>query len=778
MATPPLPDVNRSRRLAAAGSLLLALALSGGASAQSIGDVAKASGQLDARVQLLRSQYVTVAEFRTQNDAVTKIADAQLRYRISDWDAASILLAQVVDEPRYASSAGLRDAKFMLADSLFYLRNFDLAKRHFRDLVAAKDQNYALKSARRLLEMAYIDGDYSDLDAMFSEFAREDIGNFGPDIAYMRGKAQYGQGNYDAALASFAGVAPDGILGARAAYFAAVTRARLGQFDASRQGFEALIEQLAKKKGDAERELLNLARLGRARIFYEQKQFGVAIDAYAEVDADSPQYKASLYEQAWCFQREGRSRDAILSLQRLQIFATNDPELRYYLPEAGLLIGDFQLREARYQEATASFARVIRTERPDIAGVEQILDSQSDPAAFLKLLVSQVDGRFELPAFAQPFFVQDRQLKRALAVSNDIALAASNVAESELALAELDTGINSRSRVNIFPELRDGWARGIELEMDALQLLIGSIDAERNALQGVIPAEAAIELDGIRADRASLETSYRSQPRSFAEMTQRQEVSVKQIRALSVEIFAIKQDVDASIREVKELRDTIADNQRLGRISPTLAERQRQSLDESGAELSRRLDAAASLQRAIAARSVEVGVADDVSASERQLRVRFRELLAREAAILSKFRRLAPGEDQLFREVDTVRANVDASQSALDTYFKDIQQAVDTKIADLRLVLSEEQARLAATRASLEKLRSDGATLTGSVAQAAFGRVRDRLSGIMMRANIGILDVAWQQKEELTKEIGDLVRKRQDALNIIDADFEEILKGQ
>ena len=765
-------------RLAAAGSLLLTLAIGSNAAAQSLDAAAKASEELGGRVQLLRSQYVTVAEFRSQNDAVTKIADAQLRYRIGDWDSASILLAQVVDEPRYAASAGLRDAKFMLADSLFHLRNFDLAKKHFRDLVATKDSNYALKSARRLLEMAYIDGDYSDLDAMFSEFAREDMGSFGPDVAYMRGKAQYGQGSYEAAIASFAGVKGGGILEHRAAYFAAVTRARLGQLEESRQAFEALIQQLAKKKGEAEREILNLARLGRARIFYEQQQFGVAIEAYGEVDPNSPQYKASLYEQAWCFQREGRSRQAILSLQRLQIYANNDPDLRYYLPEAGLLIGDFQLREARYQEATASFARVIRSERPGVAGVDQILNSQSDPAAFLKLLVSDVDGRFELPAFAQPFFVQDKQFKRALEVSNDLAVAAANVADSELALAELDTGINSRSRVNIFPEMRDGWARGIELEMDSLQLLIGSIDAERKALIGKIPAEAVVELDRLRADRASLETSYRAQPRSFAEMTQRQEVSVKQIRALSVELFAVKQELEASIREAKVLRDTIAENQRLGKISPALAERQRASLEETSADLNRRLDGVATLQRDIAARSVEVGVADDVSASERELRLRFRDSLTREAAILGKFRASAPGDSALFAQADEIRGKVDTSQAALDAYFNDIERAVDAKVSDLRVVLSEEQARMAGLRTRLEQLREDGARLTGSVAQASFGRVRDRLNGIMMRANIGVLDVAWQQKEELTKEIGELVRRRQDALNIIDADFEEILKGQ
>jgi hypothetical protein len=765
-------------RLAAAGSLLLALVMGSHASAQSLDAAAKASDELGVRVQFLRSQYVTVAEFRSQNDAVTKIADAQLRYRISDWDSASILLAQVVDEPRYAASAGLRDAKFMLADSLFHLRNFDLAKKHFRDLVATKDANYALKSARRLLEMAYIDGDYSDLDAMFSEFANSDMGNFGPDIAYMRGKAQYGQGNYEAALASFSGVKGAAILEFRAAYFAGVTRARLGQFEESRQAFEAVIQQLAKKKGEAEREILNLSRLGRARIYYEQKQFGVAIEAYGEVDPNSPQYKASLFEQAWCFQREGRTRDAILSLQRLQIYASNDAELRYYLPEAGLLIGDFQLRENRYQEATASFARVIRAERPDVAGVDQILASQSDPAAFLKLLVNEVDGHLELPAFAQPFFVQDRELKHALDISNDLAQASVNVADSELALAELDTGINSRSRVNIFPEMRDGWARGIELEMDSLQLLIASINAERTALADKLPAEAVAELDKLRAERAALETSYRAQPRSFAEMTQRQEVSVKQIRALSVDLFSVKQDLETSIRETKELRETIADNQRLGKISPALAQRQRASLEENAGELNRRLDTVAVLQRDIAARSVEVGVADDVSASERDLRVRFRDSLRREAQILANYRQVAPSSSALFAQADDVRANVDRGQAALDAYFTDIERAVDTKIADLRVVLSEEQARMATIRTTLDTLRSDGARLTGSVAQASFGRVRDRLNGIMMRANIGVLDVAWQQKEELTKEIGELVRRRQDALSIIDADFEEILKGQ
>ena len=765
-------------RIAAAGTLLLAVAIGSQASAQDLDAAAKASSELGIRVQLLRSQYVTVAEFRSQNDAVTKIADAQLRYRISDWDSASILLAQVVDEPRYAASAGLRDAKYMLADSLFHLRNFDLAKRHFRDLVATKDANYALKSARRLLEMAYIDGNYADLDAMFSEFASSDVGNFGPDIAYMRGKAQYGQGRYEAALASFAGVRGGGIVEFRAGYFAGVTLARLGQLEESRQAFEAIILQLAKKKGEAERELLNLSRLGRARIYYEQKQFGVAIEAYGEVDPNSPQYKASLYEQAWCFEREGRSRDAVLALQRLQIYANNDPELRYYLPEAGLLIGDFQLRENRYQEATASFARVIRSQRPDVAGVDQILASQSDPAAFLKLLVNQVDGHFELPAFAQPFFVQDRQLKHALEISNDLAQASVNVAESEIALAELDTGINSRSRVNIFPELRDGWARGIELEMDSLQLLVGSINAERTALAGKLPPEAAAELDKLRADRAELETSYRAQPRSFAEMTQRQEVSVKQIRALSVDLFAVKQDLEASIREAKELSEIIVDNQRLGRISPGLAQRQRDALDEAAGDLNRRLDTVATIQREIASRSVEVGVADDVSASERGLRLRFRDSLRREAEILARHRQLAPSGSATFGQADAVRANVDSTQTALDAYFTDIERAVDTKIVDLRLVLSEEQARMIAIRTTLETLRSEGARLTGSVAQASFGRVRDRLNGIMMRANIGVLDVAWQQKEELTKEIGELVRRRQDALSVIDADFEEILKGQ
>lgn len=452
-ATPNSPAA--SARFAAAGTLLLALAFGSHASAQSLDAAAKASNELGMRVQLLRSQYVMVAEFRSQNDAVTKIADAQLRYRISDWDSASILLAQVVDEPRYAASAGLRDAKFMLADSLFHLRNFDLAKKHFRDLVATKDANYALKSARRLLEMAYIDGNYSDLDSMFSEFTNGDMGNLAqmsatcaerPSTARATTRLRWPPSQVSKAPES-SSFAPPTSLPSHAPVSdnskRAVRPSRQSSCSSAKEERRGTRTAQSRPSWSRPHLLRTEAVWCRHRSLWRSRSQLAPIQGLP--------LRAGLVLRA-----EGRSRDAVLALQRLQIYATNDPELRYYLPEAGLLIGDFQLRESRYQEATASFARVIRSERPDVAGVEQILSSQSDPAAFLKLLVNEVDGRLELPAFAQPFFVQDKHLKRALDISNDLAQASANVADSELALAELDTGINSRSRVNIFPEMRDG----------------------------------------------------------------------------------------------------------------------------------------------------------------------------------------------------------------------------------------------------------------------------------------------------------------------------------
>jgi hypothetical protein len=60
------------------------------------------------------------------------------------------------------------------------------------------------------------------------------------------------------------------------------------------------------------------------------------------------------------------------------------------------------------------------------------------------------------------------------------------------------------------------------------------------------------------------------------------------------------------------------------------------------------------------------------------------------------------------------------------------------------------------------------------VAAASFESVKKRFYDIVIKADIGVVDVAWRQKEERTHTINDLVRAQKDALDDLEHDFKEL----
>jgi tetratricopeptide (TPR) repeat protein len=763
----------------AAWSLLLATTVvASHVSAASLDTAVGDARTLTPRLSTLRSQFVVPAEFKQDFDIVSKIADGQLRFRIGDWNASALLLSQIVDEPRYAASAGIGDARFMLAESLYQLRNFGLAKIYFQQLVTSRDPQYALPAARRLLEVAFKDRDFAGLDAMYNQFSRDQVGSLGPEIAYIRGKSLYAQGDYQGALASFQQIPITTDLGARSTYFAATSMVRLGRLDDAQAQYEALIGLLQSRELPPDLiSVLNLARLARARVFYEQKKYGQALDAYAEVDPASPQYKASLYETAWCFERENRLREAIITLRRLQIFAISDRKLRYYSPEAALLIGDFNLREERYNEASTSFQLVLRQYRSDVRGLDEIVATHESPESFYAYLVNPSDQALAIPPFVESFFTQDAQLQDAQALSRDISAARVDVRDAENALYELDTGVNTRSRVNIFPQLRDGWARGVELEMQSLNLLIDALDEEGAKVVPTLDRESERQYQSIKARRMALEASVRGQPRSFAQITERQEERMRRIRGISLELFAAQREASEALDGLRQLRDITGDNQRNGRITRQSAQTMFNSIEEMQREFQTRLDQSYVVQREVAAQSVAVGIADDLGAAERELRTRFREVLAEEAAFL-RARRGGVSAADTFAKADTIRQEVAGFQTQLDDYFAAIDRNVSEKVATVRGAIEQERARVESLKGRLSGLEAEVTRITGAVAQRSFIAARDRLNDLLLRANRGILDVSWRQKENLSEAIDELYRQRDSARDILDKDFAEILKDQ
>jgi len=79
-----------------------------------------------------------------------------------------------------------------------------------------------------------------------------------------------------------------------------------------------------------------------------------------------------------------------------------------------------------------------------------------------------------------------------------------------------------------------------------------------------------------------------------------------------------------------------------------------------------------------------------------------------------------------------------------------------------------------ATENSEYKQQTD--TVAGSLTYAGFQDVAKRFYEIVVRADVGIIDVAWALKDAKSKEVSRLVRQQKMDLKVLDDEFKEVLQ--
>jgi len=724
--------------------------------------------RLEGRVGTLDASYVQTIEINRTLDLASRLADGQLRYMLGEYEAAAIMLGEIVDGEIYVGRPGYTDARYLYADSLFLSRNYYMARRHFQEIVRERDPVYGLDAARRLLEVAFALNDYSGLEQLYATLESQ-AGVSGPEVAYVRAKALYFQGRFDEASVMFASVPLDHAISHQARYFRAVTQVQMGQFELAFDSFVALAQDLAAEEERS--ELLDLTFMALGRVRYEMALWSEAISAYNQVSALSSHYDDALYEISWSLIRQGEYRQAINNLEILMVVADDGR----FIPEARLLRGDLLMRLDRFDEAVHEFETVDAEYRPVEAELALITENQADPAAFFYALVNPEEGALRLPTLAQPWFQRDATIDRALVLAQDIEMMRAAILESYEVVEELDTVLSGRGGVQIFPALAEGWGQGVELQNDVIAARVEMLARERSLLSSTIAGDAAQQYATIRQRRENLERQFADVPRTLGAMNDRSRTMLGALDARTLEVFRAEQEIEAARDEIEALRGFLEDQVRDGRRGTLEARRIRVDLDALDDELQARLRAGRALRRDIRLRQVEVGVADGQAESDRRLRRELREAIAEEERYLASRRGgAASGE---LAELDRLRERLDAADDNLDVFFTTMERTVAEQVAVVRSILEDERANLESYESRLAWLEERGQILAGEIALESFLGVQRRFSDLSLRANLGIIDVAWREKESLTQQVDRLFDERNRALRILDADFAEILSG-
>ncbi|MBX3272820.1 MAG: tetratricopeptide repeat protein [Sandaracinaceae bacterium] len=749
------------------GVLALGVALGLPASvgvAQSLDDLTRQVVSIEGDTARLLEQPLRRSARRSPTYVEERLTDGELFYRLQDYIRASIIFTDIVEN--FPQHRAFPDALFYLGDSLFRAGDYLGARTRFRELIAqAGDTRYRdhlQRALGRLIEIAIHTRDFDGVEGYFAALSRIPPGEIEATTNYYRAKYLYNRavptedvlaGAADAqidmamleqARTSFEAVQAGSPYYPQARYFIGVIYTLREQYPQAIEAFRYVLRSPAET--EEQRSVLELTQLALGRLYYETDQLDQAVEAYQAVPRTSANFHMALYEVAWVYIRMG---DSVRAERALEVLSVAAPDSRF-IPDAKILRANLLLRNGRLDDANELFREVAAEFGPVRRELDAILEQHTDPHAYFRQLVRENMDSFDatsfLPPLAQRWASLEGNMDRALSVLGDLAQARQLVRETAELIERLDAAISQPNRMVVFQDLRLHAERSTALRNRAARV-------RRDLLRDAGAAGSA--------ERRAIEQQLDAMPIEDAEFAAFDDEVLSRYRRLGRELGRLEVELTGMEARIVAMERYLADTseQRDAAATATI----RRELTGHRASVADYREQIRVLQIALEAARLQVGPGDVRYQEHERLRREHARLASAEGARLSGRAR------ELLTRVDTVEGRLDARD-------REVLAVVEERVADIRRQLREESENLIGYRQALTGLEAETEDVVGGVTYENFVAVQQRFYDLVLRADVGRIDVAWARREEHRMRVELLTRERARELRALDDEFREIME--
>ena len=210
---------------------------------------------------------------------------------------------------------------------------------------------------------------------------------------------------------------------------------------------------------------------------------------------------------------------------------------------------------------------------------------------------------------------------------------------------------------------------------------------------------------------------------------------------------------------------------------PTALARFHDELDQNEHDLKVFRDEADELHRQINFGRAQVGVGDARYQNDAHTRLQFRDLLDREVQLAAAGQAGVKAQSYGQR-IQPLLMQARTEEDKLLPAFAALEAQVAVRTKELRAKIDVERANIATYTGQLDTLDNgqNGAhELVGAVAARNFGLVRDKLRGIVLRADVGITEQAWEVREEELTRVHNLLTERAREEQLLNEELREVL---
>ena len=743
----------------------------GQAAAQSLDELVEEAEGFEDRVAGLEDRYLKPAILESRYKLETRFNNARVAYMLEDYDRASLLFADVIRDPRIKNFESHRAALYLLGDSLYQRRNYLSAKKYFQDLVDKGRGEYYQDAVIRLLEVAAKTGDYRGVEKLYREFDQER--EMSAAVNYMRGKTLYSQGKSKKAVPFFNKATGDTAWEYRARYFKGVCLADQQKYADARDVFRQLTEDI-DPGGERERNILHLSYLARGRVAYEQGKIEEAVDLYQRLPRTSKHFDRALYELTWVLVSRKNYKAASRNADIFLYLSNPDPT---FIPEVKLLKADLALRLDRYDEATATYNDIISQFKPVREEMEKFMSQRKDLEGFFDELVKKElaggDPDF-LPPKVERWIDKSDEMQRVKRSIADVAKLQRDIRQTHHALQEIEARLQSGSRIKSFPQLAEGMAVGIETENQLIQLRQGLLEKEYDILKPEMTTSEREKWFVMRRELKDFQQRYAKVPKTVEEVESREENLKRQFERLRNELDTISYELQGQREQLESINTYIRENYD-GELPPEKRKKVEKLREEIQNRIKKLADAEEELRREVAVSRQKFGVGDAVTAREEKMRDEYRKKLAKRREFLAQFHPRVGGKARgKLQRIEDARGALPPAHARLQGFFSKMRSLAAKKARELGETIDRERKALLERSKRISKLTRESKATASKVAYSNFIKVREKFDEIVLRGDVGLIDVAWRKKEGKTDELNQLRENRRSALKALQESFQEV----
>lgn len=729
-----------------------------------------------------------------------RLANADMLLHAKNYEGAVGVLSKVLELNRQgkASENDYADASYMIGEAYFQSRQYLSARRHYRDILerAGKPQytEYVGRALSRLVDVALRTDDLESLDFVFARLDGLPQADKSGSLPYARAKALYARKDYGSARNAVNAVPVGseytlqaqyllGVISIKEALAAAPTPvapaagapATPAAKPVTDTRFTQAIEQFRKvtrmpaTTADA-RHVVDLAWMAIGRLFHETDDYVEAAEAYSHVDRGSPEFSTMLYELAWVYVRLGDFERAQRALEVLTITDPNNLELA----DGSLLRADLMLRAGEFQNALGLYKDVSGHFDPIRQQLDDFLKSTNDPAVYYDKLTADDFGAAsddKLPKVVLDWARDQAEDQHVFGVIDDVSRSRNLVKDSRKLAAKLTAVLALPSRAKAFPE--------IQAQLQQVLSLLNKLARARGTLaEGMDDAanqNVGGELASVRAERRTLMKRLSWMPVTDSDFIRRDESGDSQWSKTSQSLQELTVEADKLNAIVNGLHRVMNEADKHGvTTDPQSRARFQLEIEANERDLQTYHKKIEEFRNAIDVGRAQIGFGDQRYVDDQDVRKRFREVFAREVALV------AAGQDSsdaaaYARSIQPLLTRIDSDETALDgTRNKYEQQAAELANV-LRDKITQELSLVDNYAQNLDGLDQQARLLVGEIAMKNFALVRDRLKSIVLRADVGIVQEAWEVREEQALRVRNLQRERAREEQTLNDELREVL---